>query len=874
MKKVSRISLLAALLLLFVGCSREVPMAPQKVSIPEIGTVQTGQIVIQFENELTDVENIKEKFPDLGIISAEPLFTPNPRFIERFKKSGLHLWYNVTFDKNVSMTKAHQDFSSIDGVKTVEFRPAIRPYQVLTNPFNDPNFSNQWHYHNEGKRSGFVAGMDMNLLKAWTIETGSEDVIVAIIDSGVDYNHPDLKDAMWVNEAEKNGTMGVDDDGNGYIDDIYGFNFCTVDGATPKGTIIPEDHGTHVAGTVAATNNNGLFGAGVAGGNGSDKKGARIMACQILEGNLPAFDGNALIYGADNGAVIAQNSWGYQDATYTPEYFLEAIDYFIEYAGCDENGNQVGPMKGGIVIFAAGNDNKAESYPPMEDRVLSVSSVGPDGVKAYYSNYGDWVDIAAPGGDQQAHGNMGGVYSTIPNGGFGSLQGTSMACPHVSGVAALIVSKHGGPDFTPDKLWHKLVTSASVEKLYDTNPGYVGKLGSGLLDAYAALYNESTELPGVVDDLNLVANSNTINLEWSATGTHTGDVAYSYNVYYSKNDLSDLDIDNIPEDVSKVNVLGAMVPLGDKVSTTISGLEFDTKYYFRVEALNISGMASDLSSQSSVTTGTNRPPVISIEGGITNFEVKSFESISRKVDIVDPDGHIFNASVETSTSAIKLEGKESPFTFRVNTPALNDGNYSVTIIATDEYGQESTLAINIKVLPNNPPVVTNQFPSLLIGKDEVKEIKLTDYFTDQDGEVLTYSLTSSSTATIVDASINGDILSIKGKWYGVTTVTVTAKDAKATTVSSSFDVLVRDSSVPFDLYPNPVVDVLNIRPGAESTLNVKITSVAGGIIYQNDGASCTPFAPFQIDATSWEPGTYMVEVKSANETVRKTIVKL
>lgn len=874
MKKVSRISLLAALLLLFVGCSREVPMAPQKVSIPEIGTVQTGQIVIQFENELTDAENIKEKFPDLGIISAEPLFTPNPRFIERFKKSGLHLWYNVTFDKNISMTKAHQDFSSIEGVKTVEFKPSIRPYQALTNPFNDPNFGNQWHYHNDGTRSGFVAGMDMNLLKAWTIETGSDNVIVAIIDTGVDCNHPDLKDALWVNEAEKNGTMGVDDDGNGYIDDVHGFNFCTVDGSTPKGSIIPDDHGTHVAGTVAATNNNGIYGAGIAGGNGNDKKGARIMACQIMEGNLPSLDGQALVYAADNGAVIAQNSWGYEDATSTPEYFLEAIDYFIDYAGCDENGNQVGPMQGGIVIFAAGNDNKAQAYPSMEEKVLSVSSVGPDGVKAYYSNYGEWVDIAAPGGDQQAHGNMGGVYSTTINEGFGSFQGTSMACPHVSGVAALIISKYGGPGFTPDKVWHKLVTSANVEKLYDTNPGYVGKLGSGLLDAYAALYSESIEVPGVVEDLKLEAKSNIVNLEWSATSTESGDVAYSYNIYYSTKDLSDLDVKNIPEGVYKENVIGSMSAVGEKIVISVFNLDFNTQYYFRIESLNISGMASQLSAQSTVTTGDNNPPIISIEGDITSFQVKAFESISKKVKIFDPDQHAFNIFLDTPSSAFKLEQSESDFVFKVNAPQLDEGDYKVTITAADEYGLESKLKLSVKVLPNNPPVVKNQFPSLLIGKDEVKEIKLTDYFTDQDGEVLTYSLSSSSTATIIDASINGDILSIKGKWYGVTTITVTAKDAKGTTVSSSFDVLVRDTSVPFDLYPNPVVDVLNIRPGAESTLNVKITSVAGGIIYQNDGASCTPFAPFQIDATSWEPGTYMVEVKSANETVRKTIVKL
>ncbi len=130
--------------------------------------------------------------------------------------------------------------------------------------FNDPRLPEQWHYQNFGNISGTVAGADINLFPAWEVTTGSPEVVVAIIDGGIDYTHEDLAANMCINEAELNGLPGVDDDGNGFVDDIYGFNFCT-----NSGEIYPHSHGTHVAGTVGAVNNNGIGVAGVAGGAGS-----------------------------------------------------------------------------------------------------------------------------------------------------------------------------------------------------------------------------------------------------------------------------------------------------------------------------------------------------------------------------------------------------------------------------------------------------------------------------------------------------------------------------------------------------------------------------------------------------------------------------
>ena len=178
----------------------------------------------------------------------------------------------------------------------------------------------------------------------------------------------------------------------------------------------------------------------MAGGNSKKGvKGAKLMSCQIFDGEKQGSATEAIKWSADHGAVISQNSWGYTDVTTAPSSLKSAVDYFIKNAGCDKNGKQRSdsPMKGGIVIFAAGNDSKNTSSSDY-DGMVSVTSVGADYKRAYYTNYGSWCDVAAPGGDVKK-GNQ--VLSTLPGNKYGKMQGTSMACPHVSGIAALILAR-------------------------------------------------------------------------------------------------------------------------------------------------------------------------------------------------------------------------------------------------------------------------------------------------------------------------------------------------------------------------------------------------------------------------------------------------
>ena len=375
-----------------------------------------------------------------GAYRMERVFKPAGIYEARTVAEGLDRWYTIYFDESKDVSAVLQQFNKVNGIEYAErvlpiARPkvTVKPYngpsasaemKGAAGVFNDPYLSKQWHYYNDGSVSAHAKkGADCNVKPVWEKYTaGKSNVIVAIVDGGIDITHEDLVDNLYINEKEKNGQPNVDDDGNGFVDDVYGYNFVTADGVV-GGKIEPDDdgHGTHVAGTVGARNNNGKGVAGVAGGDGTAGSGVRLMSCQIFRKKNEQGDAAAAIkYAADNGAVICQNSWGYSstaDVTEMPKLLKEAIDYFIKMAGCDAMGQQRAdsPMKGGVVIFAAGNENKEFSaYPACYAPTVSVSAMAWDFTKASYSNFAKWITIMAPGGDQETFGTEGGVLSTMP----------------------------------------------------------------------------------------------------------------------------------------------------------------------------------------------------------------------------------------------------------------------------------------------------------------------------------------------------------------------------------------------------------------------------------------------------------------------------
>ncbi len=566
--------------------------------------VQTGVTPLDRVNQKVKAVSMTRVFPYAGKNEA------------KHKAFGLDLWYDVHYEASgMKLAQARNLFRSAEGVSYAQRIPLYKPIggerflevspaavaraakAASTMPFNDPLLNDQWHYNNDGHIAGTKVGADANVFKAWeTGVTGSKDVVVAIIDGGFQVDHPDLKDNVWINTAELNGKPGVDDDGDGYVDDIYGYNFVI-----NSSDINAHSHGTHVAGTVGATNNNGIGVCGVAGGS-DGKGGVKMMVCQVFDSRASssavADFGAAIVYAADRGASIAQCSWGAGVADEEDKSITAAVDYFTKNGGGDK-------MNGGLCIFAAGNNGEEGNYyPGCLDKVVAVGSMAPDGSVAYYSNRGKWVDVTAPGGLED-NGQQYGVLSTLPNSTYGYNEGTSMACPHVSGIAALILSKYGNKQFSNETLRTLLTTS--VNDLYTQNPEYKGLMGSGYIDAYKALQGKEGSVPEAVADFTVTASHDNALIEWTIPETEEKSIDHHV-IYYSTEDFSATDDLN---KLSSVSVDTKFKYSGDKMSYEVEGLKASTKYYFAIVAYNRWGKASAVSPIKEATT--NSGPKVQVD---------------------------------------------------------------------------------------------------------------------------------------------------------------------------------------------------------------------------------------------------------------------
>ncbi len=849
-----------------VSCAKE-----EQGQVPREDTVEKeaidhsvvqGEAVVRFSDEMlsliesdlgqgkivTRSMGLNQVLDEIGISSIRRLFPDAGEFEPRSRSEGLHRWYVVTYATDVPQTRAAVQLGGVSGIECVESRPVI-----VKTSFNDPQLGSQW---------GFVGGngCDINVLPVWNgYTTGDPKVVVAVVDEGVDITHEDL--------AANCGTK--------HYSSISGTAF-----------VVAGNHGTHVAGTIAAVNNNGVGVCGVAGGNAAaGQSGVTIMSCEILRevvegGETKTLNGSsaeAIKWAADNGAVICQNSWGYSydkdgDGKLNDEEKKAAlagkvsssdkaaIDYFIKYAGCDNEGNQLqdSPMKGGLVVFAAGNENLANGAPANYEPVIAVGAIANDGSKAYYSNYGDFVDIAAPGSS---------IYSTKVGGQYGSLSGTSMACPHVSGVAALVVSYFGGPGFSCDELKERLLGSKKTE-------GFPTSIG-GLVDAMGAMTYGEDYVPSKVTDLRVTSVSNAFTASWTVTGDSDGHPAYGYAVLYGKDKDAVAAADPLDgtKDGVTVGYFTPNLPVGESYSAAFEGLEFSTTYYVKVVGNTYGRTFGEPSEVLSFVSGANNPPVIEInlDGALT---LKSHESKIVDISVFDPDGHSFSVAYTAGSEADVFSGlTEGKGTVTITAKDAEPGTYTAELAVTDSYGGSSSVKIGYTLLENTPPRKIKDIEDrFFTAVGEEFTLNTADYFEDPDGETLQYLISVDNTK-VAHVTQNVDRIIGTVLQYGAASVTVTAYDARKAEVSTSFRILAREESVEYVAYPNPVKDVLNLATGRDlEEVKVRITSQTGSVVFE-DTVRASAFEPAQIDLSKCAPGRYSASFTFGSKEHKQTIVK-
>lgn len=898
-----------------------------------------GQAFVKFKTADTQAVNAVSKELNLSTPltrsgsspQLEQVFDISGPYRESMIREGLHLWYKVTFDKTADVYQVIEELKSIENVEiahgALEIVNSQATYTPLTraarrvvpnandgySDFNDPLLKKQWHFRNLGERKvayQFEEGSDINLFEAWKKTTGDKRVVVAIIDSGIDATHPDLKGSMWESPQGKHN-------GKNFVNDSY--------------QIDPGFHGTHVGGTVAARNNNGIGVAGVAGGDGKAESGVRLMSCQIFgkdkanggtEGTAsPENIAKAFIWAAQNGAVLANCSWGYaynRKEFPNPEVYYnsykkhgtlikEGIDYFVKYAGRKNDGvtkREDCLMAGGVILFASGNDSGRDVpiVPACDPAVIAVSSFSVNYKLAPYSNTGDWVDICAPGGDI-SYDIARGVLSTVPRTFKTTLigdktgdayiypgeevddnnrdlyafaNGTSMATPHVTGIAALMVSHFGAkdPNFTADKLRERLLGAVKARNIHNGDNADLilrNKMGIGYIDAGFALNDPEKEKPADVTTLkNEKIEYYDATVSWTVTADSDSPtkVAHAYDLYLSENELTQLPTQ------PTATVYTYEAKEGEKLEHQFTGLDSEKNYHVAIQARDRSGNKSNVTRGQFKTLLNNVPQFTNpLTEPIYIPNTRPYYLYTFHVE--EKDGHEWTYKVDGLPSGVTVvrKGSDLVMTILVNGKAAA---YAFDIVLTDQLKGEHKETIKYAIMSHDSPVVTPRLNDVFFAEgDKALTFNVTDIFqvvsdlNHADMEV------SSNDVNVVKAEIADGKLVLTPAKRGTATVTLKINDGyRKTTTGFQVHVTAANGSSVHAIYPLPAHSYLKLlMRGSDTNVGVTVTDLRGEVLIEQ----MLPVDPVRKEITlavdRLVPGVYNLIIKTKRATSKRTFIK-
>ena len=868
-------------------------------------------------------------------VTRAKVFDMTNDYADLKRARGLDRWFVVKFDstKNVeevinellrdpAIEKAHGNVQiAPNKVKYTSATRAPIPENRLRAAndgtgflnFNDPYLKYQWHYTTTIPSYGmFKEGADVNLFPAWQKETGDPHVVVAVMDSGIDFEHEDLAASAWQGVDSKTGEK------------IHGRNFYAAEsGKGSPNVIVAGGHGTHVAGTIAARNNNGVGVSGVAGGNGDNNSGVRLMSCEIYgrdgynETASTAYIVKAFEFAAENGASVCNCSWGYAfdrkkylnnenfQAIFKKQFDMlkEGIDYFTDIAGCDPQGNKKpgSYMKGGLVIFASGNDSQydIEMIPASYPRVVAVGATNSMGIPTDYMNKGPWVDILAPGGTTETGEVMRGVLSTVPknfaqsktgstpntdfilpnDGNYAYAQGTSMAAPHVSGIAALIVSKFGktNPNFTNEDLRRRILGAVKATSPYavKTDANLAGKMGVGFIDADFALSDPETQKPEApqvtVTDYSTDATRGYYDarITWKVTADadalnpqHT---AFAYDIHlYKKADMS--------KAVQSFTRYSYDKPVGTELEQEFTGLDTDVDYVVKMSARDrFNNTSADVTAN--FKTRLNHAPVL---GGAMTDTLRLLDTqpyYHQVLPVTDEDGHTWTYTTTALPSGVEMKRVGNALDLFIKVGSV--GSYGFEVTLTDQLGGKTVQKFAYKVVSHTAPKPTNTLGDVsLFEQGEATQINLANAFTSMSGGEMQFSASSSNDA-VVKATVTGTQLTLTPGKKGTATITLTAIDGGKRT-TTTVQVRVTDKNAPdvHTIYPIPAHSYIKalMRSGV-GKVQVIVTSLRGQKLIDETLTPDSRTREITLGIDRLAPGTYYLLLKTERITSKHTFIK-